>query len=125
MRRRPPVDQLVRLLEREVCDLKEANDNMANDALVADMLDLMVNDSENLERTMNLLTDDAVWVLEPGGIEYHGAREIGLDAATGRSQSARRWDARSDIGGLGRVGVLGRCRTGLALAASTATSSAA
>jgi hypothetical protein len=49
---------------------------MANDALVAETLDLVVNDSENLERTMNLLTDDAVWVLEPGGIEYHGAREI-------------------------------------------------
>jgi hypothetical protein len=50
--------------------------NVANDALVAEMLDLIVNDSENLERTMNLLTDDAVWVLEPGGIEYHGARDI-------------------------------------------------
>jgi hypothetical protein len=50
--------------------------NVANDALVAEMLDLIVNDTENLERTMNLLTDDAVWVLEPGGIEYHGARDI-------------------------------------------------
>jgi hypothetical protein len=49
---------------------------MADDALIAEMLDLIVNDSENLERTMNLLTDDAVWVLEPGGIEYHGAREM-------------------------------------------------
>jgi len=49
---------------------------MANDALVAEMLDLIVNDSENLDRTMDLLTDDAVWVLEPGGAEYHGAREI-------------------------------------------------
>ena len=27
--------------------------NVANDALVAEMLDLIVNDSENLERTMN------------------------------------------------------------------------
>jgi hypothetical protein len=41
---------------------------MSSDALIAEMLDLIVNDSENLERTMNLLTDDAVWVLEPGGI---------------------------------------------------------
>jgi hypothetical protein len=41
---------------------------MENDALVAEMLDLVANDSENLERTMNLLSDDAVWVLEPGGI---------------------------------------------------------
>lgn len=48
---------------------------MADDALVAEMLDLIVNDSEDLERRMNLLTDDAVWVL-PGGIEYHSAREI-------------------------------------------------
>ncbi len=47
-----------------------------NDALVTEMLDLMSNDSENLERTMNLLSDDAVWVLEPGGIEYHGAQPI-------------------------------------------------
>jgi SnoaL-like domain len=55
---------------------KEIGEDMASDALVAELLDLMVNDSENLERTMDLLTDDAVWVLEPGGIEYHGAREI-------------------------------------------------
>jgi hypothetical protein len=46
---------------------KEIGEDMANDALVAELLDLMVNDSENLERTMDLLTDDAVWVLEPGG----------------------------------------------------------
>jgi hypothetical protein len=49
---------------------------MENDALVAEMLDLIANDSENLERTMNLLSDDAVWVLEPGGIEYHSSQEI-------------------------------------------------
>jgi hypothetical protein len=57
-------------------NLRRRQANMANGALVAEMLDLIVNDSENLERTMNLLTADAVWVLEPGGIEYHGAREI-------------------------------------------------
>jgi len=49
---------------------------MENDALVAEMLDLIANDSENLDRTMNHLADGAVWVLEPGGVEYHGAREI-------------------------------------------------
>jgi hypothetical protein len=49
---------------------------MANDALVAELLDVMVNDSENLDRTMDLLTDDADWFLEPDGTEYHGAREI-------------------------------------------------
>jgi hypothetical protein len=33
------------------------------------MLDLVANDSENLERTMSYLSDDCVWVMEPGGTE--------------------------------------------------------
>ncbi len=33
----------------------------ANEALIKELLDLMANDSENLERTMKLLTDDCVW----------------------------------------------------------------
>ena len=48
----------------------------ANEMLVKELLDLMVNDSENLERTMTLLTDDCVWVMEPGGTEYHGSQQI-------------------------------------------------
>ena len=44
----------------------------ANEALVKNILDLVANDSENLERTMSYLTDDCVWVMEPGGTEYHG-----------------------------------------------------
>ncbi|HMK95175.1 MAG TPA: nuclear transport factor 2 family protein [Candidatus Limnocylindrales bacterium] len=44
--------------------------------LVKEMLDLIENDSENLERTMSYLTEDCVWVMEPGGTEYHSSREI-------------------------------------------------
>ena len=50
--------------------------NEANAALVREWLDIVANDSENLERTMQCMTDDCVWVMEPGGTEYHGAREI-------------------------------------------------
>lgn len=45
-------------------------------ALVEELLDLMANDSENLERTMRLLTDDCTWVIEPGVTEYHGSNKI-------------------------------------------------
>jgi len=36
----------------------------------------MFHDSENLERTMRLISDDCEWVMEPGGSEYHGYEEI-------------------------------------------------
>ena len=55
---------------------KTANVGGANEALVKELLDLMVNDSENAERTMRLIADDCVWVMEPGGSEYHGSEEI-------------------------------------------------
>jgi hypothetical protein len=45
-------------------------------ALVAEVLDVMTNDSENVERAMRLLTEDCVWVLEPYGVEFHGAEEV-------------------------------------------------
>ena len=48
----------------------------ADKAVIEELLDLMTNDSENLERTLNLLTDDCVWVMEPGGTEYHGIAQI-------------------------------------------------
>jgi SnoaL-like domain len=48
----------------------------ANGAVIQELLDLMKNDSENLERTLKLLADDCVWVMEPGGTEYHGIAQI-------------------------------------------------
>jgi len=45
-------------------------------ALLDELLDIMVNDSENVERVAALLTDDCAWVMEPGGTEYHGREEI-------------------------------------------------
>jgi hypothetical protein len=56
--------------------MQETMPGPANKALIEELLDLMVNDSENLERTMMLLTDDCVWVMEPGGTEYHGASQV-------------------------------------------------
>ena len=63
---------------------------METKALVQELLDLMINDSENLERTMRLLTEDCVWVLEPGATEYHGTRE--LRAFVGTAMSGRKHD---------------------------------
>ena len=39
--------------------------NEANETLVKELLDIIANDSENLERTIKCLTDDCVWVMEP------------------------------------------------------------
>jgi len=39
-------------------------------------LDLVSNDSENLERTMRCMTDDCLWIMEPGGSEYRGSEQI-------------------------------------------------
>ena len=50
--------------------------NEANEALVKELLDIVANDSENLERTLKCLSDDCVWVMEPGGTQYHGIGEI-------------------------------------------------
>jgi hypothetical protein len=46
------------------------------ETLVEELLDIMMNDSENLERTLACLTNDCVWVMEPGGTEYRGIDEI-------------------------------------------------
>ena len=63
--------------ERRYNDTMQGNKlNKANETLVREMLDLMANDSENLERTMKYLTDDCIWVMEPGGTEYHGAAQL-------------------------------------------------
>ena len=56
--------------------MEENKLNKANETLVKEMLDLIANDSENLERTMKYLTDDCVWIMEPGGTEYHGAAQL-------------------------------------------------
>jgi len=50
--------------------------NATNEALAREWLDIVANDSENLQRTIKCMTDDCVWVFEPGGTEYHGLDEI-------------------------------------------------
>jgi ketosteroid isomerase-like protein len=48
----------------------------ANEALIQEYLDIVAHDSENLERTMQLFSDDCVFELEPTGDVYAGKVEI-------------------------------------------------
>ncbi len=48
----------------------------ANKALIMEYLDIVENDSENLERTMQLMDDNVVWVMEPTGDIYSGIEEL-------------------------------------------------
>jgi ketosteroid isomerase-like protein len=50
--------------------------SQANEALIQEYLAIVANDSENLDRTMGLMTDDCVWVMEPTGDTYSGREEI-------------------------------------------------
>lgn len=61
-----------------------------NRALVAEWLDILANDSENLDRTMRCMTDDCIWIMEPGGTEYRGFAQI--RAFVGIAMSARMHD---------------------------------
>jgi ketosteroid isomerase-like protein len=64
--------------------------NERNTALVTEILDIITNDSENLERTLECFADDCVWVMEPGGTAYRGIKEI--EAFIAIAMSGRRHD---------------------------------
>lgn len=61
--------------------------SQANEALIQEYLDIVANDSENLDRTMGLMADDCVWVMEPTGDTYRGREEI--KAFVGTAMSGR------------------------------------
>lgn len=48
----------------------------ANSRLINEYLDVAVNDSENTDRFMELLSDDCVWSLMPPGISISGAENL-------------------------------------------------
>jgi ketosteroid isomerase-like protein len=50
--------------------------SQANEALIQEYLAIVANDSENLDRTMGLMADDCVWVMEPTGDTYSGKEEL-------------------------------------------------
>jgi ketosteroid isomerase-like protein len=50
--------------------------SQVNESLIQEYLDLVANDSENLERTMRLIADDCVWIMQPTGDVYNGKEEI-------------------------------------------------
>ncbi len=57
----------------------------ANEQLIQEYLDIVAHDSENLDRTMGLMTDDCVWVIEPTGDTYRGREEIEAFVSTAMS----------------------------------------
>ncbi len=59
--------------------------SQANEALIQEYLDIVANDSENLDRTMSLMADDCVWVMEPTGDTYSGREEIKAFVSTAMS----------------------------------------
>jgi ketosteroid isomerase-like protein len=59
--------------------------SQANEALIQEYLDIVAHDSENLERTMGLMADDCVWVIEPTGDTYRGKEEIKVFVGTAMS----------------------------------------
>jgi ketosteroid isomerase-like protein len=67
----------------------------ANEALIQEYLDIVANDSENLDRTMGLMTDDCVWVMEPTGDTYIGREEI--KAFVGTAMSGRTHQAQYSL----------------------------
>lgn len=48
----------------------------ANEALIREYLDIAANHPEDLERTMNILTDDCVWTLTPPGLAFNGKAQL-------------------------------------------------
>jgi hypothetical protein len=64
----------------------------ANQALIREYLDIVEHDSENLERTMRLFSDDILFELEPTGDVYRGkpAMQAFVDVAmSGRTHSGQ------------------------------------
>ncbi len=59
-----------------MASLQTSIPDTVNGALIREYLDIVANDSENLERTMDLMTDDCTWVMEPTGDTYRGKNEI-------------------------------------------------
>lgn len=69
--------------------------SQANERLIHEYLDITAHDSENLERTMKLMTDDCVWVMEPTGDTYRGSEE--LRAFVAAAMSSRTHTGQYDI----------------------------
>lgn len=50
--------------------------NNLNNKTIDEILDIMMNDSENPKRLLPYLADDCVWTIEPGGSTYKGSMQI-------------------------------------------------
>jgi ketosteroid isomerase-like protein len=47
-----------------------------NENLVQKYLDIAVNASEDLDRTLELLSDDCIWYITPPGIPFTGKEQL-------------------------------------------------
>lgn len=48
----------------------------ANKKVIDEILDIMINDSENPKRLIPYVSDDCKWTIEPGGTVYKGTAQI-------------------------------------------------
>jgi ketosteroid isomerase-like protein len=83
------------LTEKAGVTMQENMRNPANEKLIQEYLDVAAHDSENLDRTMGLMADDCVWVMEPTGDTYSGKEEI--EAFVGTAMSGRTHKAQYSI----------------------------
>jgi ketosteroid isomerase-like protein len=66
-----------------------------NEKLIQEYLDIAVNASENLDRTMDLLSEDCVWYITPPGIAFMGKKQ--LRSFTGMAMGSRSHNADSKV----------------------------
>jgi hypothetical protein len=66
-----------------------------NEQLIQEYLDIAVNASENLERTMDLLSEDCTWYITPPGIAFTGKKQ--LRSFTGMAMGSRSHNADSKV----------------------------
>ena len=66
-----------------------------NEKLILEYLDIAVNASENLERTMDLLSDNCTWYITPPGIAFTGKKQ--LRSFTGMAMGSRSHNADSKV----------------------------
>jgi ketosteroid isomerase-like protein len=58
-----------------------------NEKLIQEYLDIAVNASEDLERTMDLLSEDCTWYITPPGVAFTGKKQ--LRSFTGMAMGSR------------------------------------
>jgi ketosteroid isomerase-like protein len=69
----------------------------ANEWLIREYLEIATKDSENIERTLNILNDDCVWRITPPGIEFRGKDQLRPFIGMGMGSRSHRGRYRVEI----------------------------